>query len=266
VALLGAVVISCTQSGAPASPSAAPGGLDAGPDGTTLKVTAPTLTSPSGGVQLDTLRPEFVIGNASGLFANPPLEHRIEIYTAEGQFVRNSPKLDPNSTGQTRWQTASDLQLDRTYRWRARAELGTDYGPWSDFATFRSLDYRGIVPRPPNGDWPTNGPAVVRYVAAAFPDRLRRTSSVDSRVANMVWLRDRIIEAGICGGLDLARNKKRGTGPHSIDAIAWRTSSRNVEVVDLASAYDDNSQTLRLHWFIVDGPPGYDEYDDHPGC
>jgi hypothetical protein len=75
----------------------------------------------------------------------------------------------------------------------------------------------------------------------------------------MEFLRDRIIEVGICGGLDLAWNLKRGVGPHSHDAVAWRVNGR-VEVVDIASGYDDTSTTLRLQWIIVAGPPGYDAY------
>lgn len=263
--LFGAAMMSCTESAAPVSPSAAGGTLGAGPDGITLKVTPPTPVSPTGGIRTDTLEPEFVLTDAEGLFADPVLEHRIELYTAGGTFVLNSPKLAPNGTPETRWEVPDNLELDTAYRWRARAEIGADYGPWSDFADFITLDYRGLVPRPPDGNWPSNGPAVVAYIAASFPDYLERTSEPE-RVENMIFLRDRIIEAGVCGGLDLARNLKRGTGPHSIDALAWRTPAGNVEVVDLASAYDDASQVLRLHWFIVDGPPGYDPLPDHPGC
>jgi hypothetical protein len=87
----------------------------------------------------------------------------------------------------------------------------------------------------------------------------------------MKYLRDRIVEAGICGGLNVAHNKKRGFQEHSIDAIAWRRSSGNYEVIDLARAYDDPTQPLRLHWSISTGQHGHDPYpnesqDSHPGC
>lgn len=81
----------------------------------------------------------------------------------------------------------------------------------------------------------------------------------------MEFLRDRIIEAGICGGLDLAWNLKRGVGPHSIDALAWRTGGVD-EVVDVGAAFDDTSSELRLQWSIVGGPPGYDRYEPRPTC
>jgi hypothetical protein len=105
---------------------------------------------------------------------------------------------------------------------------------------------------------------VADYVEQRYPQYLAAGVSHSQRVANMEFLRDRIIEVGICGGLDLAWNLKRGVGPRSIDAIAWRTGGR-VEVVDVASAYDDTSQRLDLHWIIVSGPPGYDTFP-RPSC
>lgn len=110
-----------------------------------------------------------------------------------------------------------------------------------------------------------SGEAIVACIEREFPDRLAAGVSHSQRVANMSFLRDRIIEAGRCGGLDLAWNLKRGVGPHSIDALAWRHPNGHVDVVDIGSAYDDTSRQLRLAWHIVGGPPGYDPYP-HPGC
>jgi hypothetical protein len=110
-----------------------------------------------------------------------------------------------------------------------------------------------------------DGWLIVQCVERAFPERLAAGVSHDQRVANMAFLRDRIIEAGRCGGLDLAWNLKRGVGPHSIDALAWRHSNGFVDVVDIGAAYDDTSRPLELNWMIVAGPPGYDPYP-HPGC
>jgi hypothetical protein len=158
------------------------------------------------------------------------------------------------------------LLLDQPYRWRARVEINGRFGPWSEFANFLSLDYRGLVPRPANGAWPNNGPAVVQYIMDMFPDYLHPTALTAQRIEHMEFLRDRIVEAGVCGGLDVARNLKRGIGPHSHDAIAWRKPNGFVEVVDIASAFDDKTIPLVLHWQIVSGPPGYDPLPNHPGC
>ena len=261
------VAIGCTQSSAPLSPSAALGGTDAAADGSNLKAPAPTLISPVGGTRIDSVRPLLVVTSVNARFtATPAFGYLFEVSTMGGQVVAQSPLLGAGVNNQTAYQLTSDLQLDTQYQWRARVELDGKVGPWSAFGQFLTIDYRGLVPRPPGGAWPTNGNAVVNYVAAAFPERLRPTS-FDKRVADMEFLRDRIIEAGRCGGLDLARNLKRGIGPHSIDAIAWRTGGR-VAVMDLASGYDENQLPLRLKWQEVDGPPGYDGSFNllHPGC
>lgn len=264
-AVLLAAAVGCTQAGDPLSPTAAGRGSDAAADGSTLKVNAPDLISPKGGVELQTVEPVFVIANPSARFtATPVFDYRYELYTAAGAFVVNSPKVAAGN-GQTSWEVPFNLGNDTAYKWRARAELGSNFGPWSGYGEFRTAAYRGIVPRPANGNWPNNGPAVVAYIADSFPTFLRVTS-LERRIENMAYLRDRIIEAGICGGLDVAWNLKRGIGPHSIDAIAWRMPNGKIEVIDLASAYDDPAITLRLKWAITDGPQGYDPYIGHPGC
>jgi hypothetical protein len=257
----------CTQQGARLnSPSAPSGALDAASDGSTLKVSAPALIAPTGGVRTDTLEPEFIIGPATARYAAnaPAFEYQVEVQTMQGQTYVNSPKLAGG--GQLRWKTSVPLLLDQPYRWRARVEINGRFGPWSEFADFLSLDYRGLVPRPANGAWPTSGPAVVQYIMDVFPDYLHTTALTAQRIEHMEFLRDRIIEAGVCGGLDVARNLKRGIGPHSHDAIAWRKPNGFVEVVDIASAFDDKTIPLVLHWQIVAGPPGYDPLPDHPGC
>jgi hypothetical protein len=237
----------------------------ANPDGSTLKASTPELRSPVGGNQLDTARPTLVTGIARGLYVPATFTYRFEVSTPAGSVIYSAPGLAADGE-QVSHQLPADLALNTRYRWRARAEMGSRVGPWAAYGEFITTDYRGLVPRPPDGRWPTSGPEVVAYIAESFPDMLRRTSGVGDRIENMAFLRDRIIEAGICGGLDLARNLKRGRGPHSIDALAWRLSNGRVEVVDLASAYDDHRQSLRLHWFVTAGPPGYDPLPDHPGC
>jgi hypothetical protein len=247
------------------SPSVTPAGSDAAPDGSTLKATTPGLISPINGVRTETTDPEFVFSNSSGLYAQATFDYRVEVYRENGQFVMNSPKLG-GGAGQTKWRIPVQLDLDSAYRWRARAELGADFGPWSELAGFLTIDYRGLVPRPPGGNWPGDQEGVIGYIASVFPEYLVPTSSLGQRIVNMEFLRDRIIEAGVCGGLDLARNLKRGIGPHSTDAIAWRKPNGFVEVVDIAAGFDDFHGALGLHWVIVEGPSGYDPLPVHPGC
>ena len=61
-----------------------------------------------------------------------------------------------------------------------------------------------------------------RWVASGWLDG--QLSALGQRQANMEFLRDRIIEAGKCGGLDLGLNLKRGGPDISIDFLAWRRS------------------------------------------
>ena len=57
-------------------------------------------------------------------------------------------------------------------------------------------------------------------IAAKYPERLVAGISLGQRQENMMFLRDRIIEAGKCGGLDLGHNLKRGGPEISIDFLA----------------------------------------------
>lgn len=121
-------------------------------------------------------------------------------------------------------------------------------------------------PPPARQQYPGNGPDVVAYVAAKYPERLAAGVSLDQRRANMEFLRDRVIETGICGGMNLAWNLKRGVGPRSIDAIDWRHGERDInDVVDLALGWDDTGQPLRLHWHVTAGPAGWDPFPQ-PAC
>ena len=61
----------------------------------------------------------------------------------------------------------------------------------------------------------------------------------------MEFLRDRIIEAGKCGGMDLGRNLKRGGPEISIDFLAWRRGDGEMGV-DLGLDYDNIGTTLQL--------------------
>ena len=265
LAALLAVAAACSNGAdAPTSPTPGFGGTgDAAADGSTLKATTPTPQSPTGGGRINTTEPVFVFGKSEGKFVAAQFNYRLQVTNTGGDVVYQSGVLDGGSD-QISHEIPFDLALDTPYRWRVRAENGSMVGPWSSYAEFRTIDYRGLVPRPPDGRWPSNGHAVVNYVAAAFPDYLRPTS-FNQRIANMEFLRDRIIETGICGGMDLALNLKRGVGPHSHDAIAWRDGNR-VRVIDIASAFDDPSIHLFLHFQEVAGPPGYDPYPHHPGC
>jgi hypothetical protein len=109
----------------------------------------------------------------------------------------------------------------------------------------------------PRPEYPGDGDELVAYIVHNYPERLVATRTYQERARNMEFVRDQMVHAGICGGMDLARNLKRGVGPLSADAIAWRPDGVRVEVVDIAASWDDFGRPLRLHWMIVGGPPGW---------
>ena len=112
--------------------------------------------------------------------------------------------------------------------------------------------------------YPSTGEELVAYVSQEHPDRLAAHVDHGERIRNMEFLRDEVIRIGMCGGMDLARNLKRGVGPHSVDAIAWKHDG-NLDVVDIAAGYDDTGAQLKLHWLVVDGPAGFDPIP-RPAC
>ena len=102
-------------------------------------------------------------------------------------------------------------------------------------------------------------------ISAKYPTYLRAGVSSSTRRSNMEFLRDRIIEAGICGGLDLGWNMKRGGPEKSIDFIAERKGGQ-VYGYDIARDYDNTSHALELTW-ASDGPGSHwGGYSPRPSC
>ena len=119
------------------------------------------------------------------------------------------------------------------------------------------------APAAPRATYPADGPGVIAYVVAKYPEKLAAGVSYDERIANMQFLRDRVIEVGKCGGLDLGWNLKRGGPDVSNDFITERV---NGEVIghDIAFDYDNTSRPLQMYWGGGDFPT-YKEYPQ-PAC
>jgi hypothetical protein len=114
--------------------------------------------------------------------------------------------------------------------------------------------------------YPDHGGAVVAWVAARYPEHLAAGVTLEQRQRSVEFLRDKIIEVGLCGGMDLGWNQKRGVGPRSIDAIGWRHGpAMTHDVVDIAFAWEYTHEPLRLQWLIVPGPAGWEPHPQ-PKC
>lgn len=118
---------------APSTPPAAADGADAAADGSTLKVTAPTLVSPANASRLEDFEITLRLNPATARFVSGsvPLAYRFEL-------IRGGQTVDSFRGAVTQWAPTHSFESDTEYSWRARAEQGTSFGPWSATWTFRT--------------------------------------------------------------------------------------------------------------------------------
>jgi len=138
VGLLATAVACSEKSSSPAAPSSSPAAVDdagAAADGSTLKVPPPTQTSPANGATLDQFEATLKVNPVAGKFAPEITQfaYRFQLLV-NGQVVR-----DFRTSAFTEWR-ATDLDINVTYSWRARAEQGQYVGPWSATWTFKTPD------------------------------------------------------------------------------------------------------------------------------
>ena len=169
-----------------------------------------------------------------------------------------------------------------TFYWRVRQSAAGDLtGPWSATGSFKTPVGSSEPPPPPpppppgggggggGGGNPGNcasrdGHFIVDCISDKYTS-YRRGCQSGTRRSNMEFLRNRIIEAGICGGLDLGWNLKRGGPDLSVDFIVDRRGGQEIGV-DIARDYDNTSKVLQLTW-AEDGPGShYKAYSPHPSC
>ena len=144
-----ALVAACSKSSqSPASPSTrGPVALEsAAPDGSTLKVGAPTPQSPINGAKGNQGEPvTLVIGNATPTFTTSvPLTYRFEIYNSANAKVYSSPLVNAGGTTTSHVVTVT-LEGEKTYTWQARAEYQGAVGPFSARATFVTPTSEGYI-------------------------------------------------------------------------------------------------------------------------
>jgi hypothetical protein len=133
-----ALALACSDSkpSSPVAPSNAPGaadGGDAAADGSTLKVTAPTPTSPANGSRLNDFEVTLLVNAATPKFetGSVPLAYRFEL-------LRGGQAVESSRGTATQWKPTVAFESDTEYGWRVRAEQGTAFGPWSATWTFRT--------------------------------------------------------------------------------------------------------------------------------
>src|SRR4051812_43323016 len=134
-----AVAVACSrQSAPPVAPSGTGNASAAVPaDGSTLKVSAPTLLSPLNDQQQSD-SPTLAASAASvkfGATLPSPLTYRFQVIANGSQIV-----ADSGPTGSLTYRVTSTLAFKTRYTWRVRAEVGNDAGPWSASGSFVSSE------------------------------------------------------------------------------------------------------------------------------
>jgi hypothetical protein len=233
----------------------------------------PNPSVPANGSRLSSLIPEFSIKATARSGVTEPIEYIVQV-SNNSSFTSIAANFNRTETWpETRIAPNYSFLYSRTYYWRVRAWHtgdGADLSNWSAVQTFRTPDPPVVAPPPgpapipgPNTGGGANpsscsgrqGSDIAECIEARYPQYLVANISLSRRVANMQFLRDRLIEHANCRGLDVGWNLKRGGPTISNDFVAWRNGGR-LEGVDIASGYDDTGRKLRLMWLRYD-PPNY---------
>jgi hypothetical protein len=134
-----ALTFACSrQSQSPTSPSSkTTPGADASADGSTLKVSAPTPTSPINDAQASDNQPTLTASASTPKFdpSLGPLQYRFEVYSETGAKVQDSGLMSSPS-----FKITATLSFKQRQTWRVRAEFQGLIGPWSPMASFVSAE------------------------------------------------------------------------------------------------------------------------------
>jgi hypothetical protein len=241
--VLAATLAAC--SGSPSAPSstggAAPGGTEAGPNGETLKVQAPSLASPANDLRLDTRKPTLVATNVAGKFVGGSYQYEFELLT-DGNARVNGTTL-ASGAGSTTWVYPTDLERDTPYRWRVRARMGNAVGPWSATRRFLTVfEKRAADPAPGTRlAFPTWGAAIVQQVAAERGDLLRRSCQPEGGTWEFL---DLVVDRLRLEDTRFGYNCKRGNcNDPSNDIVSYNYSAgpdegnSNVYIIDTIGAH-----------------------------
>jgi len=220
-------------------------------------IEAPTPLAPVHGATLSGIKAEFVIRNSARSGPTGQVHYIFDIARNESFTSVVAVVTVPETAIETRFTLANPLDYSTRYFWRVRGYDPTASSGYTGVQTFLTpaapppppppTPSPSPSPAPGPGGWPKNGQEVVEWATRKYPERLVAGVSLGTRQNNMAFIRDRMIEAGTCGGMELARNLKRGGPELSIDYLAYRKNGRWIGV-DIGAAYDDTSIPLRLQW------------------
>lgn len=147
VALALSATLACSVQ-TPLTPEPPPGsGPRAAPDGTTLKVGAPTLVSPINSDTVTTQKPTLTISAATGQFSNATFSYQFELQTDAGAVLASG------TVSGTTFTVPDNLAINAAFRWRARATVGGAVGPYSGLGRFQSPRLQNPTATSSNDEW-----------------------------------------------------------------------------------------------------------------
>ncbi len=242
-----------------------------------VRIETPVPLSPVRRDVIAGVRPTLVAQNTAVTGASN-VSYRFEV-AADQAFTRLIAVWSaPRSGGDRTEVTGSDLAPGTEYYWRVSASDGGYTAPYSIVQAFRTEAPAAPEPPPPGpeppqpptgggggggGPWPRNGAEVIAWAERNYASYLAPVGSLDQRKHNMEFLRDRMIEAGTCGGMQLGWNMKRGGPEVSIDFLTELVNGR-WNGIDIATDYDNHGNRLRLSWHDT-GPDNFIFHRQYPG-
>ncbi|MCX6551317.1 MAG: hypothetical protein NTY02_10000 [Acidobacteria bacterium] len=230
----------------------------------------PVPVAPIGGATTSSQSPQFSVQNSSRTGPAGAISYTFEISENESFTAMVAVVTIAEGTSPTKFTIAQQLKERTRHYWRARAFDSNVMSDWTVTQSFVTPAAPTVptptpTPTPTPGSWPRTGEEVVNYVTTRYPDKLVAGVSLSQRQANMAFIRDRMIEAGICGGMDLGLNLKRGGPEISIDFLVHRSNGQDIGV-DIGYDYDNTSTTLRVYWGAGAPGPYYQRYTPRPTC
>jgi hypothetical protein len=131
------LVVACSQSpaGLLSPNSVTNSGSGAGPNGETMKVTAPELVFPVNVVDLDDDDPDFEFRHATAKYAGAQtFTYDFEVFVGSNRV--HALSIPQSNGATTRFEIPAVMERGVQFTWRVRARLGSLVGPWSSSATF----------------------------------------------------------------------------------------------------------------------------------
>jgi hypothetical protein len=127
--IAGAVACSSSKPATPVAPTST--GSNAAADGSTLKVTAAPIQSPTNDQKLTTDVVLLTAGPATAQFASGlALQYHFEVRNAANAVVQEAV------VNTTSWSVTATLNPNTRYSWRVRPEFQGEAGPWSGVGSF----------------------------------------------------------------------------------------------------------------------------------